>query len=148
MSAIKLDRILVPTDFSTHSLKAFRYATELARAFSAEIVLLHIFDSRVVENIYHIHPFSPDKARQEMLQVAERKMEELMSAEEARELVIRAEYAEGIPPVEVKSMAESVEADLIVMGTHGATGLSHLLYGSTAEGVVRGAPCPVLTINP
>jgi nucleotide-binding universal stress UspA family protein len=148
MSPIQMDRILVPTDFSAGSLKAFLYAVDLARAFSSEIVLLHVFDSRMVENVYHIHSFSPDKARQEMLQVAERKLGELMDREEAMGLQIRAEYGEGIPPVEVKSMAESLDADLIVMGTHGTTGISQLLYGSTAEGVVRGAPCPVLTINP
>lgn len=148
MVAIRIEKILLPTDFSTHSLKAFNWASELARNFTAEVVLLHVFDTRVVENIYHIHQHSPERAREELQQVAEGRIADLVGGKDAQDLAISAVYAEGIPPVEVKRVAEEIGADLIVMGSHGSTGLSQLLYGSTAEGVARGAPCPVLTINP
>ena len=148
MVVIRIEKILVPTDFSTHSMKALGWAAELARNFGAEIVLLHVFDTRIVENIYHIHQHSPEKAREELQQVAEGRIADLVGGEVAQDVAISAVYAEGIPPVEVKRVAEEIGADLVVMGSHGSTGLSQLLYGSTAEGVVRGAPCPVLTINP
>ncbi|MHC4473332.1 MAG: universal stress protein, partial [Planctomycetota bacterium] len=81
MSSFRLSRILVPTDFSEYSERAFRYAVNLARVFSAEIVLLHVLDTRVVENIYHIHELSPEKARSEMRLSAEQSMEPLVSSD-------------------------------------------------------------------
>lgn len=148
MSPLAIERILVPTDFSATSEKAVRYAVEMARVFSAEVVLLHVFDERVVDNIYHIHELSPERARAEMRKSAEKSMAALMEADWAGGVPMSARYAEGLPPVAVKDAAAEVDADLVVMGTHGRTGITHLLYGSTAEGVVRGAPCPVLTVNP
>ena len=148
MCALEIKRVLVPTDFSPTSEKAVRYAVDLAKAFGAEVVLLHVFDSRVVENIYHIHQLSPERAREEMQRSAEHEMGKLLSADWGAGVALTARYAEGVPPICVKEEAEAVSADLIVMGTHGRTGIAHLLYGSTAQGVAHGAPCPVLTINP
>ena len=136
------------TDFSTISGKAFRYACVLARTFGSEITILHVFDSRVVENIFHIHQLTPERARAEMLRSAEERMAKLIEETEVGEVPLTTRYEEGLPPRVVREMAEEIDADLIVMGTHGETGLSQLLYGTTAEGVVRGASCPVLTVNP
>jgi nucleotide-binding universal stress UspA family protein len=83
-----------------------------------------------------------------MQRSAEEEMEKLVTADWAAGVALTPRYADGLPPSAVKEAAEAVSADLVVMGTHGRTGLSQLLYGSTAEGVVRGAPCPVLTISP
>jgi nucleotide-binding universal stress UspA family protein len=105
-------------------------------------------DTRVVDNIYNIHQLSPERAREQMRKSSETAMEPLLAADFAEGVTVTATYTEGIPPVEVKEVAERIAADLIVMGTHGKTGLSHLLYGTTSEGVLRGAPCPVLTVNP
>ncbi len=148
MSPIRLKRILVPTDFSGTSEKAFGFAAELARAFGAEIILLHVVDTRVVDNIFHIHQMPPEEARLQMLKTAEEGVARIMGLAEAEGLNISARYVEGIPPVEVKKAAADLDADLIAMGTHGTTGIAHLLYGSTADAVLRGAPCPVLTVNP
>lgn len=148
MSALKIERILVPTDFSPTSEKAVRYAVELARVFSSEVVLLHVFDTRIVDNIYHIHELSPERARTEMQKSAEKSMAALTEADWAAGVPLVPRYVEGLPSVAVKDVAAEVGADLVVMGTHGRTGITQLLYGSTAEGVVRGAPCPVLTVNP
>jgi nucleotide-binding universal stress UspA family protein len=148
MSPIRMKRILVPMDFSDTSEKAFSYAAEIARAFGAEIVLLHVVDTRVVDNVFHIHSMPPEDARAQMRKSAEEAVARIVGLEESAGLTISAIYAEGIPPVEVKQAAEEVNADLIAMGTHGTTGIAHLLYGSTADGVLRGAPCPVLTVNP
>ena len=148
MIPIRLKRILVPTDFSDTSEKAFAFAAELARAFGAEIILLHVVDTRVVDNVFHIHQLPPDEARRKMRKSAEEAVARILDLDEARGIDITARYAEGIPPVEVKNAAVEVKADLIAMGTHGTTGIAHLLYGSTADAVLRGAPCPVLTVNP
>jgi universal stress protein A len=148
MSPLEIARILVPTDFSAPSEKAVRYGVELARVFSSEIVLLHVLDTRVVDNIYHIHELSPERARAEMRRSAEKAMAALVAADWAEGVRIVTRFVEGLPPIAVKEVAEEVKADLVVMGTHGRTGITQLLYGSTAEGVVRGAPCPVLTVNP
>lgn len=145
MSRLKIERILVPTDFSAQAEKAYRYALGLAEVFRSEIVLLHVFDTRVVEDIYHIHRLAPETARAEMQRVAKEKVDALCALDEAQDLRISARYDEGIPPVKVREVAEEIGADLIVMGTHGQSGLTQLLYGSTAEGVVHCAPCPVLT---
>ena len=143
-----MERILAPTDFSQTSEKAFRYAADLARLFDAEIIILHVFDSRVAENIYHIHQMSAEKAREEMQRSAEESVAKILGTKEAEGLRISTRYAEGIPANVVREEAAEVGADRIVMGTHGQTGITQLLYGSTAEGVVHGAPCPVLTVNP
>jgi nucleotide-binding universal stress UspA family protein len=148
MSGLEIRRILVPTDFSATSEKALRYALDLARKFSAEVTLLHVFDERVVKNIFHIHQLSPEKAREEMLDSAKERLRRLAETVDTTGVPIDTRYEEGLPPRVVQETAEEIAADLIVLGTHGETGLSHLLYGTTAEGVVRGAPCPVLTVNP
>jgi len=148
MCALKMSRILVPTDFSDTSRKALEYAVGLAEAFRAKIVLLHVLDTRVVTNVYHIHQLDPDSARVQMRRSAEEAMEKALATDVARNVTLSARYVEGIPAVEVKREAEESGADLIVMGTHGETGLAHLLYGSTADGVLRGAPCAVLTVKP
>lgn len=148
MCPLSLKRILVPTDFSPHSRKAFRYAVDLARTFSGGIVLLHVIDTRIVDNVYRIHALAPEKARTEMRQSAETAMREMLSRETHPGVAVEKQFVEGIPSVEIKRVAGELSADLVVIGTHGATGLVQLLYGSTAEGVVRAAPCPVLTVNP
>ena len=148
MGKLKLNRILMPTDFSSCSKKAFRYATDMARCFSAEIVLLHVFDDRVFKSLLHLKQLPDEEAREGMLKVAKKRMKKLRKADFAEGLKLSERYEEGFPPNVVPQVAEEINADLIVMGTHGDTGLAQLLYGSTAEGVVRGAPCPVLTVNP
>jgi nucleotide-binding universal stress UspA family protein len=148
MSPLKLKRILMPTDFSSCADKAFRYAADLAHVFSAEIVLLHVFDSRVVDSLFNMKKMSGEEAREAMLKVARKRMKKLRKADFTSGLKLSERYADGFPPSVVPEVAEEIGADLIVLGTHGETGLAQLLYGSTAEGVVRRAPCPVLSVNP
>ncbi|MCU0727820.1 MAG: universal stress protein [Planctomycetes bacterium] len=148
MTKLTLGRILVPTDFSPPSRKALGYAAELARVFGGVLILLHVIDRRVVENIYHIHALPPEAARAEMRRAAEAKLSELLASESLVGVSVTTRLVEGIPSVEIRREAGEGKADLVVIGSHGATGLSQLLYGSTAEGVVRGSPCPVLTVNP
>jgi nucleotide-binding universal stress UspA family protein len=142
-------RICCPIDFSDASRGAMEVAADLARRFGADLVLLHAYpipgytfpDGSVVA--------SP-KMMQDLADQAQRHLEEWRV--EAERLVgaprVTAETAVGEPAVEILAAARSRGADLVVMGTHGRTGLQHALMGSIAERVVRRAHCPVLTVRP
>ena len=135
-----IQRILLPTDFSATSDEAFRYATRLALSLGAGLNLLHV-PGTAGHNFEASFPFAQfETATRERL-VA------LVSQEELARL--QPEYAVriGTPAQEIVRYAEVREIDLIVMGTHGRTGLAHLVMGSVAEQVVRTAPCPVLLVR-
>jgi universal stress protein A len=142
---IKLERILFPTDFSEASQNAKRYAGTFAKVFGARLYLLTV--SQLINMAFLdpliIHDLDADKeaALQENL--------EQLRAEISRQGVeVLAEVRRGSSSLEIISFAQEREIDLIIMGTHGWSGLNHVLMGSTAEVVVRKAPCPVLTVRP
>ncbi len=142
-------RICCPIDFSDASRAAMEVAADLARRFGADLVLLHAYpipgytfpDGSVVA--------SP-KMMQDLADQAQKHLEEWRA--DAERLVgaarVTAEKAVGEPAAEILEAAKDARADLIVMGTHGRTGLEHALMGSIAERVVRRAHCPVLTVRP
>jgi universal stress protein A len=140
--------ILAPTDFSDYSKKALSDALELAQTFGAKLSLLHVIEPPP----YPIEGFVPPTMGADLLGDLERQASTelaqlLPDAQEATIEVTRA-VAIGAPSQKIVETAEAEHVDLIVMATHGRTGLSHLLIGSVAERVVRTAPCPVLTIRP
>jgi universal stress protein A len=139
--------ILAPTDFSDYSKQALRDAFELAQIFGAKLSLLH-----VLEPSPYLGEFTPPTMGEELLGELERQASAelarvLPEAQQATIEVTRA-VVMGSPSLKIVETAEAAHVDLIVMATHGRTGLSHLLIGSVAERVVRTAPCPVLTIRP
>lgn len=137
---LNIRTILHATDYSEHSDFAFRVACSLARDYRAKLVLLHVaLRSVTIEGEAAIAPRS-----EEYFQAEQEKLERVSAPAEVR---VERRVAEGAPAEEILRTAQSVKADLIVMGTHGRTGLSRLLMGSVAEQVVRKAPCPVLTVR-
>ncbi len=140
---IKLERILVPTDFSDSSAQARAYACELASRFDAEIHLLHVATPIMPPGYMGAVP-------QEWLHPEENARRELEEWDDPRlgeaKGVVRTTVA-GTPFIEIVRYARDREIDLIVMGTHGLSGLAQTLIGSVAERVVRKAPCPVLTVR-
>jgi nucleotide-binding universal stress UspA family protein len=146
---IQLNRILVPTDFSDYSKPALRYGCEFARRFGAE---LHLLNS--VEDVYPMVPESgmllvpPEEYLSGLKQTAERRLAAIPEAKLVQGIPIVRHVAVGTPFVEIVRYAKGYEIDLIILGTHGRTGISHMLMGSVAERVVRKAPCPVLTVRP
>jgi universal stress protein A len=139
--------ILAPTDFSDYAKKALSDALELAQTFGAKLSLLH-----VVEPSPYLDGLIPSPTGADLLSDLERQASAelarvLPDTQEAKITVTRA-VAIGSPSQKIVETAEAEHVDLIVMATHGRTGLSHLLIGSVAERVVRTAPCPVLTIRP
>src|SRR5215470_15123137 len=135
----KLRKVLVPLDFSDCSKKALEYAIPFAKQFDAELVLLNV-----------IEPYPP-VPQMELVDV-ETIQDSRVDLEILRETVgenihCSCEVRTGVPHAEIVQEARQNHIDLIILATHGYKGLSHVFLGSTAEKVVRNAPCPVLTVR-
>lgn len=142
---IRLQKILVPTDFSEHSARAVQYGVELARKFRAELHLLHCVEQTPIlygEGGAWISP----EAIVELQAAAEKQLQDV-AVEPAEGVEVVRKCVDGHPFVEIIRYAKMEETDLIVMGTHGRGAIAHLLLGSVAEKVVRKASCPVLTVR-
>lgn len=142
-SKVQIGRILVPIDFSTTGLKALPHAVLLARQNEAEIILLH-----VVEPPFYPSEFGylvPDDLK--LAEKAKTRLEVLAARDVPAPLRAESAVRIGTPYQEIIEAARTSKADLIVLTTHGRTGISHAFLGSTAERVVRQAPCPVLTVR-
>ena len=146
---IRLTKILVPTDFSDFSKHALRYGCEFARRFSAELTLLN-----VVEDVYPLIPEpgmmlpATGEYLDALQESAWKSLENLPAADWSGGLTINRQVLVGTPFVEIVRYAREQNIDMIVIGTHGRTGLAHALMGSVADKVVRKALCPVLTVRP
>ncbi len=136
--------ILHPTDFSESSRQAFRLACSLARDHGARLIALHVTSVPDLAYTGYGAPGSPP-SEDEYLAAVKKDMEGLQPPE--RGLAMERRTEEGNPPATIIRAAAEAGADLIVMGTHGRTGLRHLLMGSIAEQVVRKAGCAVLTLR-
>lgn len=146
---IQLSRILVPTDFSDYSRAALEYGCAVAEKFGAELHLLHVLQDLVglVPEPGLAFPPPGDYMR-ELQASADRALDELPGPLAPEGLSIERATRQGPPFVEIVRYAREAEIDLIVLGTHGRSGLAHMLLGSVAEKVIRKAPCPVLTVRP
>jgi nucleotide-binding universal stress UspA family protein len=153
--AIAIRRILVPIDFSEHSLYALDYADIFAREFHAELVLVHVVE-RTPYEIYAAQGVLPDVPMYPLINnqlvdpefvKAETKKQLDKLAGERRGGPCTTEVRDGHPVDQVLKAAQDQRCDLIVICTHGRTGLSHLVMGSVAEKIVRLSPIPVLSIR-
>ena len=139
------ERILVPTDFSEHSLNATRVALDIAQRYGGKVTLVHV-DDPVAYAFPDGYP-APANAREAIRKEVQ---QQLAVAQAEAALVhpgVETQVLEGPTAIAICDFARN-RFDLIVMGTHGRTGVARLLLGSVAEQVVRLAPCPVLTIRP
>lgn len=141
----KLERILVPMDFSTEAHPALPYAVMLATQFQARIVLLHIVElvSGPVDPTFGYVPV----AEGPQVAAAEARLKNIGAQMALPEILESTEVRLGVPYHQITVAAKDLNIDLIVITTHGHTGLSHVFLGSTAERIVRHAPCPVLTVR-
>jgi len=145
---IDLHRILVPTDFSKHSQNALTYAAAFAEKFGAELYLLHVVQDLALFIPDAVTVAPPVTPPVDQLTAAVRgALDKVIAEYQLRRLTVHAEVREGTPFYEIIRFARDQNIDLIVMGTHGHTGLAHVLMGSVTEKVVRKAPCPVLTVR-
>jgi len=140
-------RVVVPVDFSPSSQLAVNYAVDLARQYGAELHLLHVLldlDAIAAEPGVAFAPI--DEWMPQLVKLAEKKLAELAGTIPVTINVVKS-VRDGSPAAETVRYATSEKADLIVMGTHGRTGLKHILLGSVAENVIRHADCPVLVVR-
>lgn len=147
---MQLKNILVPTDFSPFSSVALRYGCELAKRFKAELHVLNVVWCPLhdyVEKSDGGHTKSFDEYEQDLRDAADRQIRDLCVDPVTDADSVTYATRAGSPFASIIQYARAVGNDLIVMGTHGRTGLKHVLIGSVAENVVRKAPCPVLTVR-
>ncbi len=147
---LRLSRILAPTDFSDHSDHALRSAAEMARQFGAKLFLLHVVSTEALESISkaHVPTYPVDRVYEDLTQEIHEQFVKHVPSELRKSLETEILVLPGVPFLEIIRVARLKGVDLIVMATHGRTGLSHALMGSVTEKVVRKAPCPVLSIRP
>jgi nucleotide-binding universal stress UspA family protein len=142
---LHLREILVPTDFSSASKKSFRYALRFAEQFGAAITLLHVIAPPAPAMRMALVPEADFEDR---LAIAEKNLHGLTDLYHAADsLTVQANVRIGQPSHDIVEAARELDSDLIVIATHGYTGWKHLCLGSTAERVVRCAPCPVLVVR-
>ncbi len=139
--------ILVAVDFSDSSDNAFQMALSLADKFDARLVILHVINEPVDLRGFYVPHISFEKLEEEIEEGAKKMMESFcrqhISDFDNYETLI----VPGFPYEQIISQAENTGSELIVLGTHGRTGLDHVLFGSTAEKVVRKSKLPVLTVR-
>jgi nucleotide-binding universal stress UspA family protein len=148
MNTITCKQILCPVDFSDFSDYAMRYAALLAQKFEARLTLLHVVAPILVP--LPGDALVPPMRQADLADIADACRERLTrTAGDLAEkgMAVACQVTSGVPYLEILRMAEELHADMIVMGTHGRSGLVHLMIGSVAERVVRKAPCAVLTVK-
>ena len=153
---MKLTRILAPTDFSKFSGFALEWAAYIAQCMKADLVLLHVIpeeEGQIIEEITGEGAVVriPKGIREDVVKDRQKKLKDQYNMVVSHEIksILRVEEITriGVPFLEIIKVAKEKEVDLIVMGTHGRTGLAHVLIGSVAEKVVHHAHCPVLTVK-
>ena len=144
-----ITKILVPVDFSPHADRALAYATTLAQRFNATLGLVHVVEDPYATGAWsgEAHISNYGELLEGMIANAERQLATLKQSASAIGLTADMAVMTGRPADAIVAHAKSDGFDLIVMGTHGRTGLAHVVMGSVAEGVTRTAPCPVLVVH-
>lgn len=142
----EIKHVLLPVDFSNCCAQAAAYANEITDRFNAQLHAIHVLEPIILP------PYPgetlPESFIAEREEHARLELKEWLANVKVPDFRLEPVLLHGSPFVEIIRFARNQKIDLIVMGTHGRTGLSHALIGSVAEKVVRKAPCPVLTVHP
>lgn len=147
---MKIKSILLPTDFSECANYALSYTTDLARQFGSNIICVHVVEP-VVPTVGYTgisEPLPIADISEQLEDSATRELPKIAECEECSGLDVEEVIVHGDAAAEIVRVAKEREVDLIVLSSHGRTGLGRILFGSTAEAVVRHASCPVLVVKP
>ena len=146
---IEIKKILFPTDFSEYSNHALKYAMALAESFKAKLLVLHVCEHPIAGSGIEAYHFAVPEYVIDLEQRERKALDGLIAELREKHLGLDVEpvFIVGKAYHEIVKTAKESQADVITMATHGSRGLSHLVFGSTAEKVVRLAPCPVLTVK-
>lgn len=143
----QFNTILFASDFSESSEYAFDYAFSLAQKYAAKLVIIHVINEPVDLRGFYVPHISFENLEKEIADGAAKMMDSFCTEKLSGNSDYEKFVLTGIPFEEIVKKAGEIDADLIVMGTHGRKGLDHMLFGSTAERVVRVASCPVMTVR-
>lgn len=144
---MKIERILFATDFSEGSDHALPYAVDMAKQYGAKLYFVHVIYDVAKTAGWYVPHVSIDEIYRDMEQSARSELEKIFIDEMRGFKNIEYKVLKGIPYEEISKLAAEQKVDLIVLGTHGRRGIDRMLFGSTAEQVVRNAPCPVLSVR-
>lgn len=142
----RFERILVPVDFSEHSKEALETAIQLGHLFGSTIHLLHCYHVQTTA----VSPYGivlPSTYQADLRNAAAKRLNEWHERVFGEGIKVESILSADAPALAINVTAEEIDADVIVMGTRGLSGLKHAMLGSVAERVVRLAPCPVLTVK-
>lgn len=147
---MQIKSILLPTDFSECGNYALSYATSLGRTFGASIICVHVIEPIVPTVGYSgmAEPLPLADITEQLEDSAERELPRLAECEECAGLDVEELIVHGEAASEIVRVAKERQVDLIIISSHGRTGLGRIIFGSTAEAVVRHASCPVLVVKP
>uniref|UniRef100_A0A7V2ZK26 Universal stress protein n=1 Tax=Ignavibacterium album TaxID=591197 RepID=A0A7V2ZK26_9BACT len=145
--AITINKILVPIDFSDYSKSALKYAVNFAKVFNAEMYLIYVVEPVIYPPDFSMGQIAIPSVTVEMDERAKEELNKLAQQEIPADIKKHVIIKTGKPFVEIIETAAQEDIDLIIIATHGHSGVEHILFGSTAEKVVRKAPCPVLTLR-
>lgn len=144
---VSIKKILCPVDYSECSSEAMKYAAHIAAVEDAKVYLMHVVD---VRSFGHESPLDleiPEPTPENIERMRKELIEDLVHEKGGKGVEVEAIVVMGKPVTEIVNVAKEQEMDMIVMGTHGRTGIPHIIVGSVAENLVRKAPCPVLTVR-
>lgn len=143
----QINKILVPIDFSDYSKNALKFAIDIAEKFQSKLFLVYVIEPMIYPTDFSIGQIAIPAVENDLTLRAEEELKNLVNQEISKRVEAEAIIKSGKPFIEIIETASEIDADLIIIATHGHTGVEHLLFGSTAEKVVRKAPCPVLTVR-
>lgn len=142
-----IKKILVPIDFSDYSRSALKYAVNFCKNCNAEMILIYVVEPVIYPPDFSMGQIAIPSVNSEWDERARQELEKLAKEEIPSTVKVRTVIKTGKPFVEIVETASELDVDLIIIATHGRSGVEHILFGSTAEKVVRKAPCPVLTLR-
>ena len=142
-----ISRVLVPVDLGPSSARTVDYAKGLAERFGASLVLMHVVPNPYITAASELYVPPPQSYLDELERDARDALHKLLSDSDRQRLKAETVVKVGDPLCEIVDYAKDRPVDLIVMGTHGRSGVAHFVLGSVAERVVRTATCPVLTLR-
>lgn len=143
---MKITKILVPVDFSDYSIAALKYAVEFGTVFGSELIVPYILEPMIYPPDLTVGQIPLPPYEIEVTKKANEELEKLVQPYRDT-LNISVEVRAGKPYLEIVDLAKSHNCDLIIISSHGRTGMEHLLFGGTSEKVIRKASCPVLTLR-
>jgi len=144
---VQVKKVIIPVDFASTMNKVVDYATSIADQLGAEIIFFHVINDFQGYDMMLVHP-SFESMKKDLMEESNQRMAALVGNYKQLKNGVSGKVVVGDAGAEIIKFAQDEQADMVIIGTHGVKGLERILMGSTAEYVVKKAPCPILTFNP